>query len=157
MTIGRSDDVAAALDDAPGARTGRLLSAEQCAAIVELYADPGRFRSTVHMARHRFGRGEYRYFARPLPEIVDDLRNACWSHLLPIARQWADRLDRPAPWPDDLDEWLRLCHAAGHSRCGELWFPCRSLSGSTSQVRTTPAARGSWSSSGLGPSPVRSR
>ena len=75
-----------------------------------------RFRSTVDMASHRFSRGQYRYFNRPLPTVVGELRSAVWSHLLPVARQWADRLGQPAPWPDTLDDWLDQCHAAGQSR-----------------------------------------
>jgi hypothetical protein len=68
------------------------------------------------MARHRYGDGQYRYFARPLPELVADLRAAFWPHLLPVAREWADRRGRAAPWPDSFDEWLAQCHAAGQQR-----------------------------------------
>jgi hypothetical protein len=68
------------------------------------------------MARHRFGQGEYRYFAHPLPDVVAELRAAFWPHLLPVARDWADRLGWPAPWPDDLDDWLAACHDAGQTR-----------------------------------------
>ena len=59
--------------------------------------------------------GQYRYFTYPLPELVAELRAAFWPHLLPIAREWAERLGRPAPWPDDLDDWLEQCHAAGQT------------------------------------------
>jgi hypothetical protein len=68
------------------------------------------------MARHRFGAGQYRYFAYPLPGVVAELRAACWPHLLPIAREWAGRRGQPAPWPDELDDWLEQCHAAGQIR-----------------------------------------
>jgi hypothetical protein len=68
------------------------------------------------MARHRFGQGQYRYFAHPLPELVGELRSALWPHLLPIARQWAERRDQPAPWPDRFDHWLERCHDAGQRR-----------------------------------------
>jgi hypothetical protein len=68
------------------------------------------------MARHRFGSGRYRYFDSPLPEVVAALRAAFYPHLLPVARSWAERLGRPAPWPDTLDEWLAMCHAAGQVR-----------------------------------------
>jgi hypothetical protein len=81
-----------------------------------LYDDEARFRSTIDMARHRFGDGECRYFAHPLPDVVAELRAAFWPHLLPIARDWADRLGLPAPWPDDLDDWLAACHDAGQTR-----------------------------------------
>ena len=68
------------------------------------------------MARHRFGQGEYRYFAYPLPRVVAELRASFWPHLLPIAREWAARLARPAPWPDDFDAWIAQCHTAGQTR-----------------------------------------
>jgi hypothetical protein len=108
--------VAAALDDVGVALAGRVLSDAECRRLGELYGDDRRFRSTIDMARFRYGEGEYRYFAHPLPEIVARLRASFWPHLLPIARDWAERLDRPAPWPDDLDEWLDQCHAAGQTR-----------------------------------------
>ncbi|NUU25267.1 MAG: 2OG-Fe(II) oxygenase [Streptomycetaceae bacterium] len=98
------------------ARTPRLLAPETCRAVAALYDDPGRFRSTVDMARHRFGQGQYRYFGHPLPDPVQELREAFYPHLLPIARAWAARLGRPAPWPDDLDAWLGRCHSAGQTR-----------------------------------------
>jgi hypothetical protein len=93
-----------------------VLAAAECDELVAGYDDPGRYRSTVDMARHRFGDGQYRYFARPLPGIVAELRAAFWPHLLPIARDWAARRDQPAPWPDRLDDWLEQCHAAGQPR-----------------------------------------
>jgi uncharacterized protein len=68
------------------------------------------------MERFRFGRGQYRYFGRPFPELVEQLRQAFYPRLLPIARDWAARLGRPAPWPDTLAEWLEMCHAAGQAR-----------------------------------------
>jgi hypothetical protein len=68
------------------------------------------------MARHRFGQGEYRYFAPPFPDAVDGLKQALYPRLLPIARDWYARLDRPAPWPDTLAEWLEMCHAAGQTK-----------------------------------------
>ena len=110
------DAVAAGLDDVGCAEIGALLSAAECEELVALYDDASRFRSTIDMARHRFGEGEYRYFAAPLPTVVADLRAALWPRLLPIARDWAERLDRPAPWPDELDTWLARCHQAGQTR-----------------------------------------
>ncbi|MCQ0020569.1 2OG-Fe(II) oxygenase [Actinomadura madurae] len=68
------------------------------------------------MERYRFGAGQYRYFAEPFPEPVGELRAALYPHLLPIAREWAGRLGRPAPWPDTLAEWLEMCHAAGQTK-----------------------------------------
>jgi uncharacterized protein len=110
------DAVAEALDDVGVASAGGVLSADECRSISALYDDRARFRSTVDMARHRFGQGEYRYFAHPLPELVATLRAAFWPHLLPIARVWAERRGQPAPWPDDFEAWLELCHRAGQTR-----------------------------------------
>jgi uncharacterized protein len=98
------------------ASTGGILDPDECAALKDLYGEVGRFRSTIDMARHRFGQGEYRYFDRPLPEMVAALRHELWPHLLPIAREWSARRDASAPWPDELDEWLASCHAAGQER-----------------------------------------
>ncbi|HEU4841380.1 MAG TPA: 2OG-Fe(II) oxygenase [Ilumatobacteraceae bacterium] len=108
--------IAAALDELGCAVAGSVLTAPDCRQLAGLYDDDGRFRSTVDMARHRFGSGEYRYFARPLPSVVERLRAAFWPHLLPIARDWAARAGRPAPWPDRFDEWLAMCHEAGQGR-----------------------------------------
>ena len=108
------------LDDMGVALTGPVLNAAECLAVVGLYDDDTRFRSTIDMARHRFGEGQYRYFSSPLPDVVRELRAAFWPHLLPIVRDWAARRDQPAPWPDDLDEWLEQCHAAGQERSTPL-------------------------------------
>jgi uncharacterized protein len=98
------------------APTGPLLSADEAAGIAALYGDDSRFRSTVSMGRHRFGEGEYRYFAEPFPEAVIALKQALYPRLLPIARDWWTKLGRPAPWPDTLAEWLAMCHAAGQAK-----------------------------------------
>lgn len=96
--------------------TGPVLTPVECKEIAELYDDRARFRATIDMARYRFGEGQYRYFARPFPDPVRRLREAFYPRLVPIARDWAARLGRPAPWPDDLGEWLDMCHAAGQSK-----------------------------------------
>lgn len=98
------------------ARTPQLLSREQCRSTAGLYEQTELFRSTIDMARYRFGSGQYRYFDHPLPELVEALREAFHPHLLPIARDWADKLGRSAPWPDTLAEWLETCHAAGQTK-----------------------------------------
>ena len=94
----------------------RLLTPAQCRAISALYDDAELFRSTVDMERFRFGAGQYRYFRYPLPDVVASLREALYPKLLPIARDWAERLGQPAPWPDTLEEWLDQCHAAGQTK-----------------------------------------
>ena len=93
--------------------TGPLLTPGETAGIAALYPDDARFRSTVSMARYRFGEGEYRYFAEPFPEAVTELKRLLYPRLLPIARDWWSRLGRERPWPDSLEEWLAMCHAAG--------------------------------------------
>jgi uncharacterized protein len=98
------------------ALTGPLLAPDEAARIAALYPDDARFRSTVDMKRHRFGEGEYRYFAPPFPAAVAALKQALYPRLLPIARDWWARLGRAAPWPDTLEEWLAMCHAAGQTR-----------------------------------------
>jgi uncharacterized protein len=104
------------VDDLGSSLTGAVLGAPDCKRLAELYADDRRFRSTIDMARFRFGQGQYRYFDRPLPKLVEELRAAFWPHLLPIARMWAERLGQPAPWPESFEEWLDQCHEAGQTR-----------------------------------------
>ncbi|MGW2861159.1 2OG-Fe(II) oxygenase [Streptomyces sp. SDr-06] len=107
--------------DAHGcALTHRLLTPAQCRSLADLYDLADRFRATVDMARHRFGSGQYRYFAEPLPDLVRELRAAFYPVLLPVARDWAARLGRPAPWPDTLDEWLARCREAGQAKCAQI-------------------------------------
>ena len=110
------DRVARELDHYGCALLPRLLTPAECAQIAGLYDQPGRFRATIDMARHRFGEGQYRYFAAPFPEPVDALRHGLYGRLLPVARDWYRRLGRRAEWPGTLDEWLDICHAAGQRR-----------------------------------------
>jgi hypothetical protein len=104
------------LDEHGCALTPPLLTPEQCEEIAGLYDEVGRFRSTIDMARYRFGSGQYRYFDHPLPDVVAKLREEFYPQLLPVAREWAAKLKRPAPWPDTLEEWLDDCHRAGQSK-----------------------------------------
>jgi uncharacterized protein len=113
---GNWDAITAELNDLGGALLPRLLTSAEAAEIRGLYDQAGYFRSTVSMGRHRFGEGEYRYFAAPYPEPVERLKQALYPRLLPIARDWQAKLGRPAPWPDTLDEWLRMCHDAGQAK-----------------------------------------
>ena len=108
------------LDAVGCALTGPLLTAAEAGSIAALYPDEARFLSTIDMGRYRFGEGQYRYFAHPYPDAVAALKRALYPRLLPIARDWWARLGRDAPWPDDLDDWLRMCHAAGHTRSTAL-------------------------------------
>jgi hypothetical protein len=104
------------LDTYGCALTGPLLSPDEAAAVAALYPDDSRFRATITMSRYRFGEGEYRYFAEPFPDAVVALKQALYPRLLPIARDWWTKLGREAPWPDTLEEWLDMCHAAGQTK-----------------------------------------
>jgi uncharacterized protein len=104
------------LDEVGCALLPRLLSAADARELVKLYDHDEAFRSTIDMGRHRFGEGQYRYLAAPLPTAVDELRHALYPHLLPIAQDWYSKLGRPTPWPDTLEAWLDMCHQAGQTR-----------------------------------------
>src|SRR5579863_5799863 len=92
-------------------RLGTVLKQPECEALRTLYAQPELFRSRIDMARYRFGRGEYQYFAYPLPEIVDELRRSLYQRLAPVAREWMAALSLSADYPDNLDQFLEICHA----------------------------------------------
>jgi uncharacterized protein len=110
------DAVTDEINDVGGALLPQLITKAEAKKLRELYTDDQRFRATIDMSRHRFGEGEYRYFERPYPEPIDELKRALYPRLLPIARDWWAKLGRATPWPDDLDDWLDMCHAAGQSR-----------------------------------------
>jgi uncharacterized protein len=104
------------LDEQGHAITPVLLTDEECDALAGLF-DAGRFRSTVDMARHRFGDGRYRYFDHPLPDVIAALRTSFYAHLAPVANRWAGLLrgDNPT-FPLAHEELLARCHAAGQRR-----------------------------------------
>jgi hypothetical protein len=108
--------VAEELDAYGCALLPQLLTPAEAAEVAALYSDSKLFRATINMRRHQFGEGEYRYFATPFPEPVEQLRQALYFRLLPIAREWNARLGRQAEWPDSLDEWLEMCLQAGQTR-----------------------------------------
>ncbi|MGS1126073.1 2OG-Fe(II) oxygenase [Rhodanobacter sp. UC4437_H4] len=93
-----------------------LLSPQECAKLASMYADDERFRSRVVMGRHGFGRGEYRYFDYPLPELVAGLRGAVYPRLAPIANRWNASMELPARYPATHAEFIERCHAAGQRR-----------------------------------------
>jgi uncharacterized protein len=94
----------------------RLLSAQQCRALTALYREEEPFRSRVVMSRHGFGRGEYKYFAYPLPDVVAELRTAFYPQLVPIANQWNTQMRIDTRYPADHAEFLERCREAGQSR-----------------------------------------
>jgi len=148
------DELARQLDERGFAVTEPVLSAEECVELAGLF-DGDRFRSTIDMARHRFGDGRYRYFADPLPELIQGARVAFYEHLAPVANQWADRLAGENPtFPLTHELLLQRCRAAGQTRptplmlryhegdwnalhqdlYGEVFFPFQALT-----VLTDPA------------------
>jgi hypothetical protein len=98
------------------ATTPALLSPDESAGLAGLYAQEAGFRSRVVMARHGFGRGEYRYFAYPLPPAVQALREAFYPHLVPVANQWSEALGLSTRYPGKLSDLLARCHEAGQTR-----------------------------------------
>lgn len=103
--------------DARGcARVQRLLTTQECDAVSALYAQEKPFRSRVVMGRHGFGRGEYKYFSYPLPDLVSELRGAFYPHLAPIANQWNEAMRIDVRFPESHREFLQRCHEAGQER-----------------------------------------
>ena len=93
-----------------------ILTPAECAAIAGSYDDDGLFRSTVVMARHGFGRGEYKYFAYPLPAAIAELRSALYPPLAAIANRWQEALGVDIRYPGIHVEFLDRCHRAGQTR-----------------------------------------
>jgi uncharacterized protein len=120
VDAGDWEAIAADVNDFGGALLPRLLTTTEARRLRKLYADDDLFRSTVDMGPRRYGSGQYRYFHAPYPEPIEQLKQALYPRLLPIARDWWAKLGREAPWPDSLDEWLDICHAAGQTRSTAL-------------------------------------
>jgi hypothetical protein len=108
--------MASDLDAYGCATTERLLGRAECEAIAALYAHEDLFRSRVVMARHGFGRGEYRYFAYPLPDLVAALRTSLYRPLAPIANRWNDAMGIDVRYPAEHSDFLARCHDAGQRR-----------------------------------------
>lgn len=94
----------------------RLLTPEECRSIAALYPDERHFRSHVIMARHGFGKGEYRYFKYPLPDLIGGLRTALYPHLAGVANEWNARMGIKEVYPDEHAPFLKRCHEAGQVR-----------------------------------------
>jgi hypothetical protein len=158
------DALEAVLDEQGFAITEPLLAEDECAALAALFDGEG-FRSTIDMARHRFGDGRYRYFDHPLPAAIAELRGALYRHLAPVANRWAELLSGGNPtFPLEHDELLERCRAAGQERptplilrygagdwnalhqdlYGDVFFPFQALTASPTSTR---AASSSCSSS----------
>jgi uncharacterized protein len=93
-----------------------LLARQDCRALAQLYPQDALFRSRIVMARHGFGRGEYKYFASPLPDLVGELRTALYPPLAEIANRWTAAMGAEARYPADHAAFLRRCHEAGQTR-----------------------------------------
>jgi uncharacterized protein len=104
------------LDDHGCATTEPLLSPEECAVLAESYDTDRLFRSRIIMARHGFGRGEYKYFAYPLPQVVASLREALYPALALLANRWNEVLGISVKYPSTHAAYLRRCHADGQSK-----------------------------------------
>ncbi len=99
-----------------------FLSADECRAIAGLYLKTGIFRSHIVMARHGFGRGEYKYFSYPLPRLIADLRTTVYPHLVPIANRWNQSMGIDVRYPEKHADFIDRCHHAGQVRPTPLLF-----------------------------------
>jgi hypothetical protein len=137
-----------------------VLSDDECAELVSLYDDDARFRSRIDMGRYRFGQGEYKYFAKPLPRVVSELRQRLYAPLAQIANRWMEQLGDSERYPATHASFLERCAKAGQTKptplllryeaggynClhqdvyGDVAFPYRPSSFSPSAASTTRAA-----------------
>src|SRR5688572_30171353 len=111
-----SSSVAAALEESGFAQVPALLSAGECLRVSALYHEASLFRSRVIMSRHGFGRGEYQYFADPLPVQIREMRAALYAQLVPQANRWQEMLGEEQRFPPTHAEFLARCHSAGQTR-----------------------------------------
>jgi len=110
------NEISGNLNRAGCAVLGGILSAAECAALAESYQMDAIFRSKVVMARHGFGRGEYQYFAYPLPERVAALREMLYPPLAEMANRWSEAMGVETRYPERLEEYLKICHEAGQTK-----------------------------------------
>lgn len=108
--------VGAHLDAHGWAMLPAILSTDECRALASLYDDDLHFRSRVVMQRHGFGRGEYKYYSYPLPELIASLRTELYPHLAPIADRWNEAMGIDVRYPAEHADFLARCHAAGQTR-----------------------------------------
>ncbi len=94
----------------------KLLTAAECRELAALYPHDENFRSHIHMARHGFGKGEYKYFKYPLPDLIGDVRTALYARVAPIANAWNERMKLDGRYPAKHADYLKVCHAAGQLR-----------------------------------------
>jgi hypothetical protein len=94
----------------------KILTADECKQVAGLYPEEQHFRSHIHMARHGFGKGEYRYFKYPLPDLLGGLRTALYPHLAKVANSWNERMGVSQRYPSRHADFLKICHDAGQTR-----------------------------------------
>ena len=104
------------LDQQGNAMMEQLLSPEECRGIAGLYPNDDIFRSRVVMGRHGFGRGEYKYFSYPLPDLLSELRTAVYPHLVPVANRWNDAMGIDVRYPEQHADFVECCHNVGQVR-----------------------------------------
>jgi hypothetical protein len=104
------------LDAEGSAVIGQLLSPDECRALAALYPKGDIFRSRIVMAHHGFGRGEYKYFSYPLPDLIAGLRTAIYPHLVPIANRWNNAMGIDGRYPEKHADFIARCHQAGQVR-----------------------------------------
>ena len=108
--------ISAELDAQGSAVIDNLLTQQECAALAALYPDDTHFRSRIVMGRHGFGRGEYKYFSYPLPDLIAELRPALYEQLQSVANRWNEAMGIDVRYPDTHEAFLKRCHAAGQTR-----------------------------------------
>src|ERR1044072_7184000 len=108
--------IGADLDAHGCATTGALLTPDECAALSARYDEDAIYRSRVIMGRHGFGRGEYKYFAYPLPDIIASLRGALYPPLAEVANRWNEQMGIAQRFPAEHAAWVKRCHAAGQTK-----------------------------------------
>jgi hypothetical protein len=110
------EDAEASLWQSGYAVLGKLLTPEECSSLIALYPQDALFRSRIDMARYRFGAGDYKYFAHPLPPIVDEIRLQAYPPLAAIANRWMEALGVDTRYPGELRELHELCRQAGQTK-----------------------------------------
>jgi hypothetical protein len=121
LTVERVDgfdwqEIVRDLDQQGNAIMEQLLSPEECRAIAGLYSNDDAFRSRIVMERHGFGRGEYKYFKYPLPDLLSELRTAVYPHLVPVANRWNEAMGIDMRYPGKHADFIERCHNAGQTR-----------------------------------------
>ncbi len=109
-------EIAGGLEEQGNAVLSQLLTPAECEQLAKLYSDDSVFRSRVVMGRHGFGRGEYKYFSYPLPDMIRELRTALYRRLAPIANRWNEAMGMEVRYPEEHAEFIRRCHEAGQVR-----------------------------------------